>query len=65
MTHQELVNRKEHYENVLREIKLNISRCFMRDEQPPLILLQQEQEAKRLIAEAESNLSAIDWILNN
>ena len=65
MTQEELVSRKEHYENVLREIKLNISRCFMREEQPPLILLQQEREAKRLIAEAESNLSAIDWILNS
>ena len=65
MKHQELVSRKEHYENVLREIKSEIAEHFLCEQQPPSILLEQERAAKGVIAEAEAHLSAIDWILNN
>jgi len=65
MTHQKLVSRKEHYENVLQEIKSEIAEYFLCEQKPPEILFEQERAAKRVIQEAESQLSAIDWILNN
>ena len=65
MKYQELVSRKKHYENVLQEIESDIAEYFLCEQQPPEILLEQEKAAKKVIAEAESHLNAIDWILNN
>lgn len=56
MTHQEMVSRKEHYENILREIKFEIAEYFFCEQQPPSALLKTEKQAEKLIAELKSKI---------
>lgn len=56
MTHQELVSRKKHYENVLQEIKSEIAEYFLCEQQPPSALLKTEKQAEKLIAEINSKI---------
>ena len=53
---QKLVNRKEHYENVLKEIKAQITEYFLNEQQPPSDLLKTEKHAEKLIAEIKLKL---------
>jgi len=56
MTHQEMVSRKEHYENILREIKFEIAEYFFCEQQPPSALLKTEKQAEKLISELKSKI---------
>lgn len=56
MTQQELVSRKEHYENVLEEMRAQITEYFLCEQNPPSDLLKAKKYAQKLIAELKSKI---------
>ena len=67
MSHQvrQLESVIEHYQNVLQEIKLEITEYLLNEQQPPSILLEQERAAIRMVHLKEQRLADIEEILNN
>ena len=67
MCHQvrQLDSQIKHYQNVLQEIKLQITEYLLNEQRPPSSLLKQEQAAIRMVHLKEQRLAYIEEILNN
>ena len=67
MSHQvrQLESNIKHYQNVLEEIKLQITEYLLNEQKPPSSLLKQEQAAIRMVHLKEQRLAYIEEILNH